>query len=247
MLYAMSDIHGYWNPFQEALKRIGDWEALLETGTDQDKLLFLGDYVDGGSDSFQVLSYLRELQLRFPKNVVVLKGNHDQDLIDFLYSEDALTMVSYYTETLSSFLSETQREHWKKQEWRTSEGFLQAVRGEIRQSHPQLCTWLRHLPAYYRTDKQVFVHAGIDEEAGEYWEWGSSEDVMLRKYPPSTGNFPLDIIAGHVGTYELAKNPDFHGVFHDGAAHYFIDGTVEVSGRIPVLAYDSHTGKYESI
>lgn len=107
--------------------------------------------------------------------------------------------------------------------------------------------WLKNLPTYWKTPIQVFVHAGIDEDAQEYWEQGTSEDVMLNKFPATTGPFPIDIIAGHIGTYALAGDPNFHDIYFDGSSHYFIDGTVEVSGRIPVLTYDPTTGRYGSI
>ena len=37
---------------------------------------------------------------------------------------------------------------------------------------------------------------------------------------------------------------DYHGVWHDGASHYYIDGNVMEHGEVAVLSYDSGTGKY---
>lgn len=33
--------------------------------------------------------------------------------------------------------------------------------------------WMQNLPRYYTEGKTIFVHAGIDEEAGDLWEWGT--------------------------------------------------------------------------
>ena len=46
-----------------------------------DALVFLGDYVDKGSSSASVLSFVRELQETFPNNVVTILGNHDVFMI----------------------------------------------------------------------------------------------------------------------------------------------------------------------
>lgn len=104
--------------------------------------------------------------------------------------------------------------------------------------------WMRTLPLYYETDRQIFVHAGVDEDAGEYWKIGTDPNIFLSKYPAETGKFYKDIIAGHVGTGQIANNRDFHGIYYDGYSHYYIDGTVAVSRKIPVLMYDSNKNSY---
>lgn len=107
--------------------------------------------------------------------------------------------------------------------------------------------WIRSLRKYYRTEKQIFVHAGIEEEAEDLWEFGTPDFTFYEKYPPQTGHFYMDIIAGHTGTATISGDPNFHGIYYDGASHYYIDGSVWKSGEIPVMMYDSDTGKYYEI
>ena len=107
--------------------------------------------------------------------------------------------------------------------------------------------WIHSLKKYYKTDKQIFVHAGIDEDAQELWEVGTPFFTFFEKYPPQTGYFYMDIIAGHTGTAIISKDPNFHGIFYDGKSHYYIDGSVYKSGRLPLLMFDSDTGKYYEI
>jgi serine/threonine protein phosphatase 1 len=57
----------------------------------------------------------------------------------------------------------------------------------------------------------------------------------------------MDIIAGHIGTSTISGDPGFHGIFYDGKSHYYIDGSVGVSGFIPILMVDTETGKYYEI
>lgn len=63
----------------------------------------------------------------------------------------------------------------------------------------------------------------------------------------SRPGFYKDIIAGHVGTSAIAGNPHYHDIYWDGQSHYYCDGTVLTSGKIPVLIYDEGTGKYYSL
>lgn len=106
--------------------------------------------------------------------------------------------------------------------------------------------WIGNLPAYYKTDTQIFVHAGIDESIGDLWEWGCERDYFYEKFPPATGSFRFDVIAGHVGTYsaKLSNDPNFHDVFWDGESHYYIDGSSELTHYIPVLKYDEEQRWY---
>lgn len=65
----MGDIHGQ---FYDVLK-------ILEVGGNPEtqKYVFLGDYVDRGSFSVEVLILLYSLKLNFPKTVILMRGNHE--------------------------------------------------------------------------------------------------------------------------------------------------------------------------
>lgn len=77
MIYAMSDIHGCINELKQNMDLIGlDGE---------DCIIFLGDYIDYGSDSCRVLQYIRGLQEQYgDKKVIVLKGNHEQMFLEWI-------------------------------------------------------------------------------------------------------------------------------------------------------------------
>lgn len=108
--------------------------------------------------------------------------------------------------------------------------------------------WISALPRFHETERQVFVHAGIDEEAGDLWRCGTEESIFTGKFPPTLGAFEKDVIAGHVGTGSeyLANDPAFHQVFWDGESHYFLDGSSELSHVVPVLKFDEGTGAYST-
>lgn len=108
----------------------------------------------------------------------------------------------------------------------------------------ELITWLRGLPYYYETERQIFVHAGIDETYPAFWREVTEPYVFVGKFPAATGTFPKDIIAGHVAASTVAGNREHKGVFFDGKSHYYIDGSVQRTGRLLCLVYDENAETY---
>lgn len=69
-LYLMSDIHGYFIPFLQILKKI--------RFTDANRMVILGDLVAKGPDSLGLLCFVME-----HKNILALRGNHEQRLLQY--------------------------------------------------------------------------------------------------------------------------------------------------------------------
>lgn len=110
--------------------------------------------------------------------------------------------------------------------------------------------WIENLPRYYSEGNTIFVHAGIDEESGDMWEWGTGDEIFVGKYPAQIGKIDgldMKVIAGHIGTAEISGDSRFHDIYFDGESHYYIDGTVLDSGIIPVLMVDTKNDKYYEI
>lgn len=252
MIYAMSDIHGCLDIFQKNVEQ-------LELSGDN-RLILLGDYIDRGPESGQTLRYIYDLQQEHGADkIIVLRGNHEEDFlewIDTVTHPDGISFNNWlaYDRGLTTFrtlvTAEQLAEYMR---------FAATVKGDelitrlnekavemILETSGDLIKWLRTLPYYYKTETQIFVHAGIDEEAEDLWEIGTPEYMFVGKPFDliGTGEFYMDIIAGHIATSRISGRRGFHGVFHDGMSHYFIDGTTVVSGKIPVLAYDEKSGKY---
>ena len=100
----------------------------------------------------------------------------------------------------------------------------ESLRKYIFQNHHELIKWYINLPYYYKTASTIFVHAGIDEEAADLWEVGTSNEMFIEKYPHETGYFYMNIVAGHVSTSSIAKDYNFHDIYYDGQSHFYIDG-----------------------
>lgn len=108
---------------------------------------------------------------------------------------------------------------------------------------PDMRAWMRELPLYHETEGQIFVHAGVDEAAGDLWRVGTPDYCFYGKFPATFGPFLKDVVAGHVGTYLMCEE---NRVFWDGDSHYYLDGSTEVSHYVPVLRYDLEARRYST-
>lgn len=124
-----------------------------------------------------------------------------------------------------------------------------SVNEEYNEKRDKKCLdFISHLDLYYKyKDEVVFCHAGVDEEAGEYWEVGTADYFYTGKFPAETGKFCINIVAGHIAASTVANNLKHKGIYYDGDSHYFIDGGTEKSGYVPVLMYDTNKNKFYEV
>ena len=237
-IYAISDIHGYLDEFIDALNKVNL--------NDKDNRLFLlGDYIDNGPQSFEVLSKIIELEKIFPEQIVTLLGNHEECFYGWLILDKPTASV--FPETIKSFFSPEELNYIFKS---NPNNFETGVRNEIRNNAKfvPFINWFQKRyedSRYFETENQIFVHAGVDEEAGKLWKELTSSEMFTNKFPLNTGGFLKDIVSGHVASWEVAKDRRYLGkIYYDSKSHYFIDGDVTNSKIIPVLCYDTITQKY---
>ena len=73
----VGDLHGNFQDLIRILTKFGLPPKI--------SYLFLGDYVDRGSFSIEVITLLMALKCMFPKNINLLRGNHEIDQINKIY------------------------------------------------------------------------------------------------------------------------------------------------------------------
>lgn len=243
MIFSMSDIHGHYELMQ---KRVSQVMPYLREGNN--RLVLLGDYIDRGDSSFQCLKAAFDLQKELgEERIIVLKGNHEEWFLEFLFeNEDVWLAEDDNFCTSKTFVSKEQRDKLKEITDRAEQ--IVFIKNCIKSSHKELLSWMKKLKAFYETETQIFVHAGVDENIPEdELEWctvGTPDYVLTGKFPPAKGHFFKDIIAGHVAAAVVADDPDFEGIYFDGESHFYIDGATTRNNRLLCLAYDEEKKIY---
>jgi serine/threonine protein phosphatase 1 len=135
-LFAISDIHGCFNPFYEL---IVNCIKLKKT----DQLILLGDYIDRGDQSKEVIDFIIDLK-NSGFNISPLAGNHEVMLLDSFYNPEILPLwlINSGMSTLSSFGSQN-----------------------IKEIDSRYLEFFTSLEFYRIIDNVVFVHAGFDDFA----------------------------------------------------------------------------------
>lgn len=134
----IGDIHGGLKALHQVLERA--------KVTKDDTLIFLGDYVDGWSQSPQVLDFLMEL--RTTNECIFIRGNHDELLLDWMLN---------HNKNIDEGL-------WYKHGGEATVLAYASVTNEKKQIHME---FLRQLKDYHLDEKnRLFIHAGFTNMNG---------------------------------------------------------------------------------
>jgi len=80
-ILAIGDIHGNFTK----LKNL--WDK-VKFDKENDLLIFLGDYIDRGKENKKVLEFI--LNISEEKNVICLRGNHEQMMLEYIFNDNDL-------------------------------------------------------------------------------------------------------------------------------------------------------------
>ncbi len=182
--YGVGDIHGMRGLLDQLIALI---EADSAASDEQAVVVFLGDLVNRGPSSRQVIERLIEGPGRNGDRWITLRGNHDQLLLDAVSgkSEAAfrLWMQKGGLETLASYGVSRK------------EASLSRARRAIPSGHLR---FLEGLPFYFRAGDLCFVHAGIDPRRPIHRQ---SETAMMNIREPflrESHLLPFTVVHGHV-------------------------------------------------
>jgi serine/threonine protein phosphatase 1 len=180
-VFIIADLHGCLDMLKRLMEKI-DWQP------EEDRLIFLGDYIDRGPDSRGVVDFILSL-LRCSPGVQCLIGNHEALLLDYLSGKDRrLFLLNGGTTTLESY------ERGRKE----GEELIPA-------DH---VAFYRSLVPYVELERHYAVHAGF--KPGVPLEAQTLEDMTWIREPfiHSENYFEKRIIFGHTPFYEplIMKN-----------------------------------------
>lgn len=154
-----------------------------------DRLLFLGDFVDRGPDSKGVLDYVMNLEQK-GFDIVALKGNHEEFFVKSWDEE----------QNLRSFLGWRQANQSKNM-WLKHGGkeALESFETDNLKDIPgHYIEWMRNLKMYYETGNFILVHAGLNFNINDPFqdEWAMLWVKDYKIKPEKIGHRRL--IHGHV-------------------------------------------------
>ncbi|WP_035245341.1 metallophosphoesterase family protein [Desulfogranum mediterraneum] len=166
----IGDIHGCLESLNTLLEQLSDRA---------DTFIFLGDYVDRGPCSREVVERILRLRREHPR-VITLQGNHDLMFLHFLEGRDPSMFLRFGgSQTLASYQ-------------------LQArTAGPAEAIPPDHLHFFRSLPLYYEDQHALYVHAGLQPgchlslQRAEWCLWAREEFLA------TSFDFGKPVIFGH--------------------------------------------------
>ena len=84
MIWVIGDIHGMFDPLKRLMTKLMELHYHRAEGFEIERLIFIGDYIDYGPSSKEVI----DLLIGLPFDKVFLMGNHDDLLLQFVKRSD---------------------------------------------------------------------------------------------------------------------------------------------------------------
>lgn len=197
-IYAIGDVHG-------CLDRLATLHELINQDldarpVDNATLIHLGDYVDRGPDSAQVIEWLHAGHSVRADSVINLMGNHEEMMLKALVT-DAENAISNW---LSNGGGDT------LQSWgvpRTA-----APRAWVAHIDKAHLIFLRDLAISHRIGPYFFVHAGIRPGVPVHQQ--SRQDLLWIREPflSSKSDHGVVVVHGHTPRHEPTVRPNRIGI-----------------------------------
>ena len=185
MYYIIGDIHGYLERLVALFKK------LAAKVTESDTLIFLGDYIDRGPQSYEVIDFLINISRTPGFNTLFLKGNHEDMMLKYLGGEDrnGSFLFNGGDATMRSYV----RQH----------GTF-----ELPAHHEDFFNGLR---LYYEGYDFIAVHAGLNPAAGSLDRQDPDDLIWIReKFFRSERLWEKTVIFGHTPVAYLGiRGPAF--------------------------------------
>lgn len=209
-IFAVGDIHGAYEKLVSLL-------AQLPWSRERDLLVFLGDYIDRGKGSREVVQYLIDLQ-KDGGDIVFLIGNHEKLLLDYYSSAR-----DYDLRLWRSFGG-----------WETIQSYTNGmgIIGRPAFLPPAHLKFFRELLPFYETERYIFVHAGLRDGA-PLGEQKLDDLLWIRKsFTEGNHSFSKTVVFGHTPMRSPYVSSDKIGI--DTGAGY---GNVLTAVELPSVKF----------
>ena len=221
-IYVVPDIHGEYSKLLNVMEKINKVRKPHET------VVFLGDYIDRGDCSKDVVNYMFELMSN-DDNVVALLGNHDDEFYNIMERVERLNIYDiewlsrYCIETLSSYGVSTLPLKYNSVEDNMRDNFdfikEELIKLKKSEDYRKFKILMVNCRKYYKEGKYIFSHSGgVSYKPVE--EQTVNELIWTRDFKPRNDDYIY--VCGHTptGSGEVEKNGsmlmcDVGAVFRD--------------------------------
>lgn len=206
-LYVIPDIHGQYHQLELILSRILPLRSIAGV---RDKIIFLGDYIDRGQHSPEVLDRIIDLERDYPGQVIPIMGNHELMLLDVINDENNADAHSFWmrnggASTLASYM---------KQKGNVDNPYnipINRVRDYIPERHKAFMETRPYFFEYTGMHKDfIFVHGGCDPfrpllAQGDSIVWDRTLYNLMFNIEDQEFGWDECIVTGHNGGKHTTK------------------------------------------
>lgn len=229
----ISDIHGCYDEFIELLEK-------ANYHPDTDRLVILGDMIDRGKKSMQVVKHIMELKSKY--DVVVIGGNHEDLFLNWL--EEPFDKNHLYGQNGG---------------WKTIESYCKPykvygktikTKAVFRRFYQNHLDFFKSLLDYEEDEEYIFVHAGVDLTLSNWKETSSEQFKWLRdEFWNQLNHTGKTIVFGHTPTwfFHAQKKVESYDVWFFDDKKICIDGGCSMGGKLHCLILFNHTHDIVSV
>lgn len=218
----ISDIHGELQLFEELLQ-------VSNYNPKNDQLILLGDYIDRGPQSKEVLEKVMQLK---EEGALVLKGNHEDMMVKSLVLGEERAWRNWTgrnggNKTLESYgfvASEfivNEEDTFVKPE----------LHSDLLDKHLE---FIQNLDYYVEWEDTIFVHAGVHPEK-KIEETDPYELIWIRDVFHNGYTGEKTVIFGHTPSKNLHKDENDHSIYIGENNIIGIDGAAVYGGQLNCL------------
>ncbi len=207
-IYVIPDIHGQIKLLKKICDRI---LPLRTTGGVKDIIVFLGDYVDRGSFSAEVIEFIIDLKKTYKDQIVTIKGNHEDLLMNACGINEGILNPSDAESSYGMWISnggiQTILSYLKLRGLKTNPYLIRPYR--IKQILPEehIKFFRDDLIEYFELDDFIFVHGGCNpyeplitqSEKALMWDRTLCRTVINRIKNGISIDWNKTIVTGHNG------------------------------------------------
>ena len=212
-LFAIGDIHGCCKELSVLLEYLLSQEKL----SSEDTVIFIGDYIDRGADSNGVIELLINIKQEFPE-IIFLRGNHEDMLLDFLGFDGNLGEVFIPNgggETLASYGLKSDITH---------DELLQ----KLPKSH---LGFFLDLESYVSVGGYVFAHAGLDPERDVNMQMDNDLFWIRDKFLDNKHDFGKVVVFGHTPFQDVTFDLPYRIAIDTGCVYGNMLSCIELVGK----------------